>query len=302
MVLADVACETHWLDDRSLFFPFFLSLPRSCPKGPLCKVDPVGADENVRGQRLRRLGERRDGRAEDDGRGVKAPAVKVLRQLLEEEREEARLQCGNGEEGVREARRCGAVGRRSWRSRAWKVAAKAPWPARRRPRFAPVPPGAPDLPRRQGGLGIWRQPRRQGGLGIWRHGGFSAAPAAGVGSSSVSIATTVSCASLTPAAVSSSFSAPLDFAVHYSAEGTVEAETKPRRHAFDACPASYCEYTPCKDVKRSLQFPLHALLIACLGSHGGHTRGCARRSMPSPLAPSLPGHHPPIPSLPSLRV
>jgi hypothetical protein len=50
MVLADVACEIHWLDDRSHFFPFFLSLlslPRSCPKGPLCEVDPVGADENV---------------------------------------------------------------------------------------------------------------------------------------------------------------------------------------------------------------------------------------------------------------
>jgi hypothetical protein len=93
-------------------------------------------------------------------------------------------------------------------------------------------------------------------LGIWHHGGFSAPPAAG---SSVSIATAVSCASQTPAAASSSSSAPLDFAAHHTAKG-MGAEAAPRRRAYDACPAKYSEYTPCEDVERSLRFPRDRLI------------------------------------------
>jgi hypothetical protein len=85
-------------------------------------------------------------------------------------------------------------------------------------------------------------------LGIWHHNGFSTAPAASAGSSSVSITTAVSCASLALAATSSSF-----FSTHHTAEA-MEAEAAPLRHVLDVCPTKYSEYTPCEDVEHSLRF------------------------------------------------
>ncbi|ONM14821.1 putative methyltransferase PMT15 [Zea mays] len=97
-------------------------------------------------------------------------------------------------------------------------------------------------------------------LGIWHHGGFSAGPAAGDSSSSVSIATAVSCATPAPTTASSSPPAgPLDFAAHHTAEG-VEAEGALRHRNYEACPAKYSEYTPCEDVERSLRFPRDRLV------------------------------------------
>ncbi|AQK45443.1 putative methyltransferase PMT15 [Zea mays] len=99
-------------------------------------------------------------------------------------------------------------------------------------------------------------------FGIWHHGGFSAGPAAGgaTSSSSVSIATAVSCAS--PAlttAPSSPPAGPLDFAAHHTAEG-MESEAALRQRSYEACPAKYSEYTPCEDVERSLRFPRDRLV------------------------------------------
>ncbi|XP_066348957.1 probable methyltransferase PMT15 [Miscanthus floridulus] len=98
-------------------------------------------------------------------------------------------------------------------------------------------------------------------LGIWHHGGFSAGPAAGGDvSSSVSIATAVSCATPALTAASSSPPAgPLDFAAHHTAEG-MEAEAALRQRSYEACPAKYSEYTPCEDVERSLRFPRDRLV------------------------------------------
>jgi hypothetical protein len=121
-------------------------------------------------------------------------------------------------------------------------------------------------------------------LGIWHHGGFSVAPAAGAGSSSVSITTAVSCASLTPDAASfSSF-----FSAHHTAEG-MEAEAAPRRRALDACSAKHSEYTPCEDVERSLRFPRERLIYRerhCPKSDGERLR-C--------LVPAPQGYRTPFP-------
>ncbi|KAL5215872.1 hypothetical protein ABZP36_007273 [Zizania latifolia] len=103
-------------------------------------------------------------------------------------------------------------------------------------------------------------------LGIWHHGGFTAAPAGGGATSSVSVATTasVSCVSPTPTVLgggggASSPSATLDFAAHHTAEG-VEASSGQAHRRYEACPAKYSEYTPCEDVERSLRFPRDRLI------------------------------------------
>jgi hypothetical protein len=56
----------------------------------------------------------------------------------------------------------------------------------------------------------------------------------------------------------SSFSPPLDFTTHHTAEA--EAETALARRVYESCPAKYFEYTLCEDAERSLHFPRDLLM------------------------------------------